>query len=55
MAKFIDIGKYDVNVDYVVSVTHPAQGMETIWIEMTNGQQIEVARAYYEKLISKAD
>ena len=55
MAKFVDIGKYHVNVDYVVSVTPPITDMPTIWIEMINGQQIEVDRVYYEKLLSHAD
>ena len=52
MEKFIDIGKYHVNADYVVTVTKPVNGTESFWIEMSNGQQIEVESAYYKKLIS---
>ena len=51
MSRFVDIGKYHINMDHVVSITPPQNKDGSVWIELVNGQQIETDGQYMNYLI----
>ena len=55
MANFVDIGKYHINLDYVVTVSPAMSEDSDIWIELSNGQQVEASAKYFEKLVGMND
>ena len=53
MAQMIDIGKYGINADHVVSVTKPQKNKGRILIELDTGQVIETDEKYFRTVMGK--
>lgn len=51
MARFVDIGRYHINMDHVISITPPTPENDVIWLDLVNGQQIQ-APGYMHKVLT---
>ena len=51
MAQMIDIGKYGLNADHIVSVSKPSKDDNRIFIELDTGQTIEADEKYFRTVM----